>query len=264
MLASFAEAGAILNRADYLEVARRNAEFVLENLRRDGLLLRTYKDGHAKLNAYLEDYAFFIDGLVTLFETTGELQWLQEARTLTATMIDEFWDDEEGAFFYTGRSHESLIVRSKDFFDNATPSGNSVAAEVLLKMALLTGDADYHRRAATIVRLTASTVQRFPSGFGRLLCALDFYLGSPKEIALVGEPASPGTQALQNEIWNRYLPNKVVAQVRPGDKRAAELVPLLRERLQKNGEPTAYVCEHYTCKTPTTDSNELASQLLTR
>ena len=142
MLAGFAEAAAILNRQDYLEVARKNAQFVLDNLRGDGLLLRTYKDGHAKLNAYLEDYAFFVNGLVTLFETSGELQWLEEALSLTTTMINEFWDDEDGGFFYTGRSHETLIVRSKDFSDNATPSGNSVAAEVLLRIGLLTDNAD--------------------------------------------------------------------------------------------------------------------------
>ena len=138
MLASFAEAGAILDRPDYIDIARRNGRFILDNLREDGLLLRTFKDEQAKLNAYLEDYAFFIDGLLTLFETTGELQWLEEASALTETMISEFWDEEEGGFFFTGRSHEQLIVRSKDFFDNATPSGNSVAAEVLLRIGFLT------------------------------------------------------------------------------------------------------------------------------
>ncbi|MGH9872391.1 MAG: thioredoxin domain-containing protein [Pyrinomonadaceae bacterium] len=263
MLASFAEAAAILNRPDYLDVARKNARFILENLRRDGLLLRTYKGGQAKLNAYLEDYAFFIDGLVTLFETGGELQWLEEARNITATMIDEFWDDEEGAFFFTGRSHEDLIVRSKDFFDNATPSGNSVAAKNLLRLGLLTDDADYQRRAATILRLTASTVQRYPSGFGRLLCALDFHLGAPKEIVLIGEPGSPETRTFQEEIWRRYLPNKVVAQASPGDAKAEETVPLLRDRPQIDGKTTVYLCEHFTCKAPTTNPRELASQLLT-
>jgi uncharacterized protein YyaL (SSP411 family) len=262
MLAGFAEAAAILNRPDYLEVAKNNAQFVLDNLRRDGLLLRTYKDGHAKLNGYLEDYAFFIDGLVTLFETSGELQWLEEARTLTATMIDEFWDDEDGGFFYTGRSHEDLIVRSKDFFDNATPSGNSVAAEVLLRIGLLTDNSDYQRRAATILRLMSSAVQRYPSGFGRLLCALDFHLGTPKEIVLIGESGQPETQALQDEIWRPYLPNKVVAQASPGDTKAAEVIPLLRQRPQIGGKATVYVCEHFTCKNPTTDPKELASQLL--
>ena len=263
MLAAFAEAAAILNRSDYLEVAKNNAQFVLDNLRRDGLLLRTYKDGTAKLNAYLEDYAFFIGGLVTLFETSGELPWLEEARSLTATMIDEFWDDEEGGFFYTGRSHEDLIVRSKDFFDNATPSGNSVAAEVLLRIGLLTDDADHQRRATTVLRLMAATVQRYPSGFGRLLCALDFFLATPKEIVLIGEPGRSDTQALQDEIWKAYLPNKVVAQSSPGDSKASEFIPLLRERPQIEGKATVYLCEHFTCKTPTTDPKELASQLLT-
>jgi uncharacterized protein YyaL (SSP411 family) len=262
MLAGFAEAAAILNRQDYLEVARKNAQFVLDNLRGDGLLLRTYKDGHAKLNAYLEDYAFFVNGLVTLFETSGELHWLEEALSLTTTMINEFWDDEDGGFFYTGRSHETLIVRSKDFFDNATPSGNSVAAEVLLRIGLLTDNADYQRRASSILRLMASTVQRYPSGFGRLLCALDFYVGAPKEIALIGDWDKPETQSLLDEIWSRYLPNKVVATGSPTNTRAGDVVPLLRERPQIDGKATVYLCEHFVCKNPTTDPNELASQLL--
>ena len=261
MLAGFAEAAAILKRPDYLEVAKKNAQFLLENLRGDRLLLRTYKDGHAKLNAYLEDYAFFISGLVTLFETSGELQWLEEAVSLTTIMIEEFWDDEDGGFFYTGRSHEDLIVRSKDFFDNATPSGNSVAAEVLLRIGLLTDKVDYQRRAGTILRLMASSVQRYPSGFGRLLCTLDFYVGAPKEIALVGDLDQPETQSLLDEIWSRYLPNKVVAPASSSNTRAGELIPLVRERPQIDGKATAYLCEHFVCKTPTTDPKELASQL---
>src|SRR6185436_1690985 len=191
MLASFAEAGAILERQDYSAIARKNARFVLDNLRRDGLLLRSYKDGESKLNAYLEDYSFFIDGLLTLFETTGELDWFAEARSLCEVMIAEFWDDENGGFFFTGASHEQLIVRAKDFFDNATPSGNSVAAEVLLRLGTLTNNQDYQRRATAIFRLTSTGMSRYPSGFGRLLCALDFYLDKPKEIALVGAADAP-------------------------------------------------------------------------
>ena len=261
MLASFAEAAAILNRPDYLEAAKKNARFVLDNLRRDGLLLRTYKDGHAKLNAYLEDYAFFIDGLVCLYEATGEIQWLEEASELTVTMLDEFWDDDEGGFFYTGRSHETLIVRSKDFFDNATPAGNSVAAEVLLRLGLLTDNSDYQRRAATIFRMTAASLQRYPAGFGRLLCALDFYLGTPLEVAIIGGPDEPETRSLLAETWAPYLPNKVVAQSNPNDEKSAALVPLLRDRPQLDGKPTAFVCEHFSCKKPTNSPSELASQL---
>jgi len=264
MLASFAEAGIILNRPDYTEVARRNARFVLDNLRKDGLLLRTYKDGQAKLNAYLEDYAFYIDGLLTLFETTGELEWFKEALSLTATMIDEFWDEQEGAFFYTGRSHENLIVRSKDFFDNATPSGNSVAADVLLRLGMLTDSSDYQRRAATILRLTAAALRRYGAGFGRMLCALDFYLGKPKEIAIVGTPGSKDTESLLKTTWASYLPNKVVALAAAGNTAATDAISLLRDRPQIEGRATAYVCEQFACKEPVTTPTKLGSQLLSR
>ena len=262
MLASFSEAGAILDRPDYSDVAKKNARFVLNNLRRDGLLLRSYKDGQAKLNAYLEDYSFYIDGLLTLFETTGELEWHIEARNLCDVMIEEFWDDEGGGFFFTGDSHEQLIVRAKDFFDNATPSGNSVAADVLLRLGLLTTNQDYQRRATAILRLAANGMLRYPSGFGRLLCALDFYLDTPKEIALIGAVDSPQTVSLAREIWSRYLPNKVVAQSSPKDTNAFEAVPLLQDRSELDGRPTVFVCEHFACKKPVTTPVELAAQLV--
>jgi uncharacterized protein len=261
MLASFAEAGAIFERQDYTEAARRNARFVLENLRRDGLLLRTYKDGQAKLNGYLDDYSFFADGLVMLYETTGELEWLEEAHKIAERMIDEFWDEEQGGFYYTGKSHEELIVRSKDYFDNATPSGNSVAADVLLRLGILLGREDYPRKATSIFRLLRDTVERYPSAFGRLLCALDFYLSSPKEIALIKGGDTGETERLLREVWKRYLPNKVVALSTENDARSAELVPLLRERPTLGGRATAYVCEHYSCQRPVTSSEELAAQL---
>ncbi len=262
MLASFAEAAAILDRSDYLAVAEKNAGFVLDKLRRDGLLLRTYKDGEAKLNAYLEDYAFFADGLIALYQASGELRWLQAAVEVTNTMIDEFWDAEEGGFFYTGKSHEELIVRSKDYFDNATPSGNSVAAEVLLGLAMLAGDETYQRKAVTLLRIISGYLQRFASAFGRALGALDFYLSTPKEIAIVGERNTADTIALSREVWRRYLPNKVIAYGVGDDSAAAELIPLLRERTMVEGKATAYVCENYTCQQPVTTVEALAAQLV--
>jgi len=262
MLAGFAEAAAVLKRPDYEEIARRNARFVLDHLRQDGLLLRTYKEGQAKLNAYLEDYAFYIDGLLTLYETTGELEWFEEASALTETMIDEFWDNEEGGFFFTGKSHETLIVRAKDFFDNATPSGNSVAAEVLLRIGLLTNNTDYRRRAATLLRLTSTAARRYPTGFGRMLCAFDFELAEPREIAVIGDREAADTKALMNEIWKLYLPNRVVAQAAPADSEAVGRIPLLGNRLQINGVATAYVCTNFTCLEPVTDPESLTAQLM--
>lgn len=261
MLASFAEAAAVLERDDYRNAAEKNAEFVLENLRRDHLLLRTYKDGQSKLNGYLEDYAFLIDGLLTLYQATGKLRWLEEAMSLADRLIEEFWDEADGGFFYTGKSHEALIVRSKDYFDNATPSGNSIATEVLLQLAALTANEDYSRLAVTIFRLLRDPLGRYASAFGRLLGALDFYLSTPKEIAIIGAPEAGETRALLREVWARYLPNKIAARTTEGDTRSAQVSPLLRDRPMINGRPTAYVCEHYTCQAPTNSAAELGRQL---
>jgi uncharacterized protein YyaL (SSP411 family) len=257
MLASFAEAGVVLNRPDYTNAARRNAEFVLSNLRRDGSLLRTWKDGIAKFNAYLEDYAFLIEGLVTLFETTGESRWLNEALALTDRMIREFWDEDAGGFFFTGKSHESLIVRSKDYFDNATPSGNSVAALVLARLATLTNKESYRNLAIAVLREVGDQIRRYPSGFGYALSAADFLLSTPKEIAIVGKDAADISPLLA-ETWRRYLPNKVVAPRIAGD---TATIPLQENRPLVNDLATAYVCEHYTCKQPVTEISALREQL---
>ena len=190
MLTAFAEAANILGRDDYREVAIRNAEFILSNLMRDGRLLRTYKDGQSKLNAYLEDYAYVIEGLIALYEATFELKYFDEARELADTMIAKFWDASEGGFFFTSDDHEELITRTKDYFDNATPSGNSVAALALLKLGLLTEEQDYQRFAAMILRTMRQAMSKYPSGFGYLLSALDFYLSEPKEIAIVGKDST--------------------------------------------------------------------------
>src|SRR5215813_11235030 len=260
MLASLSEGGAILNRPDYTRAAQRNAEFVLSQLRRDGLLLRTWKDGKAKFNAYLEDYAFLIDGLVTLYETDGELRWFTEALTLTERMIDEFWDAENGGFYFTGRSHEQLIVRSKDYFDNATPSGNSVAAGVLLRLATLTSKETYRNYAVSILQSVSDTARKYPSGFGYALSAIDFLLSTPKEIAIVGKD-SAAVQDFIGEVWHTYLPNKVVAGATFGNKHAVDLMPLLHNRPLIGGRATAYVCEHSSCKEPVNDRASLGMQL---
>jgi uncharacterized protein YyaL (SSP411 family) len=255
MMASFAEAGVVLDRADYTEAARRNAQFLLANLRRDGSLLRTWKDGVAKFNAYLEDYAFLTEGLLTLYETTGEFSWLEEAMALADRMIEEFWDNENRGFFFTGKSHENLIVRSKDYFDNATPSGNSVAAMVLLRLALLSGKDNYRDLGTKVLQEVADSIRRYPSAFGYALSAADFLLSEPKEVAIVGKDAGD-IRPLLHEAWRRYLPNKVVA---PGF--GGETIPLLRERPTQNGLPTAYVCAHYVCKEPVNSVSDLAKQL---
>src|SRR5688500_3829962 len=262
MLEAFAEAAAVFDDDDYREVAERNAEFILDTLVKDGLLLHVYKDGRAKHVGFLDDYSYVVSALVTLYETTGRLRWLREAVRLADKMIEEFWDEEDGGFFYNGRSGERLIVRSKDFFDNATPSGNSVAAEALLRLSVLTGNEGYSRKAVNVLRLVRDAVERYPSAFGYALGAFDFYLSKPKEVVIVSGGDEEGAARLGREVWGRHLPNKVVALATgEDDEAAAELVPLLRDRTAVGGRATAYVCENYTCLRPVVTPEELAAQL---
>ena len=261
MLEAFAEAAAVLERDDYREVAERNAEFLLGSLSKDGLLLHVYKDGRAKHAGFLDDYSYVVSGLVTLYETTGRTRWLREAVRLTDLMVEEFWDGEGGGFFYNGASGEQLIVRNKDYFDNATPSGNSVAAEALLRLSVLTGNEDYGRKAVSVLRLVRDAVERYPSAFGYALGAVDFYLSTPKEIVIAAGGDEEGARLLVREVWRRYLPNKVVALAAGEDDGAAELVPLLRDRPAAGGRATAYVCESYACLRPVNTPAELAEQL---
>jgi uncharacterized protein YyaL (SSP411 family) len=256
MLAAFAEAAAVLDREDLLDVARRNADFVLAGLQKDGRLLRTWKDGEAKLNAYLEDYANFADGLLELYQASGETRYLKEARRLADVMVTEFWDEERGGFFFTSNDHEELLVRTKDYTDNASPSGNSAAADVFLKLAKLVGDERYERFAVTVLRLTAPQIGRYPQGFGRALSAIEFYMGKVQEIVIIGEKGGD----LKKEIFREFLPGKVVV-LSENAQADAELIPLLQDRGTIDGKPTAYVCEDFVCARPVTTVDELKDQL---
>jgi uncharacterized protein YyaL (SSP411 family) len=261
MLTAFAEAANILGRDDYREVAVRNAEFLLDELMRDGRLFRTYKDGKASLNAYLEDYAFLTEGLIALYEATFELKFFEAARGLADVMIERFWDESDSGFFFTSSDHEELITRTKDYFDNAIPSGNSSASIALLKLHLLTQEPRYMRCAADILRTMKQTMTKYPSAFGYLMCVLDFYLSEPREIAIIGSPDSHEVRLYMEEIYSRYLPNKVVAASLEGENLATETIKLLMGRKSIDGKPTAYVCRNYTCLAPATSAEELAARL---
>jgi uncharacterized protein len=259
MLTAFAEAANILGRDDYRQVAVRNADFILENLMRDGRLLRTFKNGQAKLNAYLEDYAYLIEGLLAVYEASFDIRYFESARRLADTMIAQFWDEDHSGFFYTSADHEELIARTKDYFDNATPSGNSVAALALLKLWHLTQNLTYHRSAAAILRTAREPMSRFASAFGYMLSALDFYLSQPKEIALVGNPDSHEIRLFIEQIYARYLPDKVIALAAPDDE--SRSIELTKGRPAVDNKPTAYVCREYTCLAPATTPQELAERL---
>jgi len=262
MLHAFADAARVLDRPDYLEVAIRNAGFLLGTLRADGTLLRTYKDGRARIGAFLEDHAFLADALVTLYETTFDPRWLREARELAEAMLERFWDDAEGIFHDTAIDAETLVVRPRDVYDNATPSGNSAATLALLRLAELTGTERFREVAERVLASFAEPMARYPGAFGHLLSALDLFLAVPQEVAIVGRPGEPDTDALLRVVRRSYLPNTVVALRRPDEgEEAAELIPLLARRAAIDGAATAYVCERFACQRPVTTPEELAWQL---
>ena len=262
MLRSFAEAGAALGRRDYLDAARRNAGFLLDNMRdADGRVLRTWRNGQAKLLGYLEDYSCLADGLVSLHEATLEPRWLQEAVAVADGMIALFWDDQAGGFYDTGSDHETLVVRPRDVFDNAQPCGGSVATDVLLRLAVVTGNDDYSAKGATPLRALQQLLGRAPAATGHWLGALDFYVALPKEIVIVGPAENPETAAMLAAVGARYLPNRVVVGMNDTATPPVPDSPLLEQRGMQDGRPTAYVCEHYVCQLPVTEAAALAGQL---
>ena len=257
MLVSFVRAACVLQRKDYLDVALKNAQFLLKHLSSGNKLLRTYKDGKSKLNGYLEDYSNFVEGLIALYETTGEKSWLDQALAFNEVLLEQFWDEAGKGFFLTGKDHEELIARVKDFYDNATPAGSSVAVFNLLKLAILVGDQSYRTEAEANLELMSAALTRYPSGFGYLLEAGDFYLGPVHEIAVVGRPQDLETHRLLEKIYQQYLPNKVVSLLNPDDQGPGAKLPLLRGKTLVRGQPAVYICQNYACKTPVTSEVEL-------
>ena len=258
-LRALSEAAFVLDRPDYREAAERNADFLLRELRPDGRLLRTWKDGRAHLTGYLEDYALLINGLLSLHAATFSRRWLVEAKHLVDEMIGLFWDATAEAFYDVGTDHEELIVRPRDTFDNAVPSGGSAAAEALQRMAALTGDEEYAAKAGRLLRGVAPLASRHPMGFGNWLRAIDLHLAPPTEVVVVGDPSSEATRALLAPLRERFMPTAAFLGVAPDDPYWFS-TPLIEGRTE-SGVPTAYVCHGYSCDLPTSDPNVLAGQL---
>ena len=264
MLRAFAEAGAALKRPDYLAAASANATFIHDRMFADGRLLRTYRDGQAKLQGYLEDYAFVADGYLALYEATFQREWLDRSVQLADTMIELFWDKDVGGFYDTGAEHETLVTRPRDVFDNAQPCGGSVASEVLLRLAIITGNEAYNLKGSRPLRSLSRLMTQAPGGAAYWLGVLDFYVSLPKEIAVIGGAEDEGTTALLDTVFGSYLPNKVLVGLDPEQEPPSSAtgdIPLLENRGMIEGKPTAYVCQNYACQLPVTDPESLASQL---
>jgi hypothetical protein len=260
MISAFARAYALLKEDRYLTAAENAARFCLNNLCKERKLLRSFKDGQAKLNGYLEDYSFFVVGLLDLYEASFELDWLKEAGKLTQTMIEQFYDEPHGGFFFTRRDHEALLTRNKSAYDGATPSGNSGAVFALLRLSELTQERQWHQIAETTLRVFYKLIEQAPNGSSHMLCALDFYLGPVKQIALIGNKENERTEKLLSAILQRWLPNKVLA-LKESERHSSEieaLIPWLKDKKFMDTLPTAYVCENYSCQTPVTEPEALS------
>jgi uncharacterized protein len=254
-IATLAEAGAVLGHEDYLAAARECAELLLTRMRdANGRLLRTFKDGDARLNAYLEDHAYLLEALLTLYESSLEPRWFEAARELAETTIERFGDPERGGFFSTSDDHEELIARRKEIGDHPIPSGNSAAALGLLRLAALTGERRYEEHAEAVLSLFAEPAVRHPEAFAHLLGALDFRLSSTREVALVGDDLGE----LAGVVRSEFRPHLVLG----GGPEGSEEPPLLLGRTTVEGRPAAYVCESFACRLPVTEPEQLREQLI--
>src|SRR5215208_4767877 len=258
MVGALAEAGAALPCREYIDAAVECAEFIWRDLRDErGRLLRTYKDGRAHLDAYLEDYAYLVEALLTLYEATFDVRWFDAARETADRMIELFADTERGGFFTTARDHEELVARRKDVDDHPIPSGNSAAAFGLLRLAAITGEHEYERYAVAVFRLLHRAATGHPQALAHLLAAMDFHFAAVKEVALVGPASGDGLGQLASVVRSTFRPHVVVAGGPEGSNRPE----LMRERTAVDGRPAAYVCENFACRRPVTDPQELSANL---
>ncbi len=263
MMSAYARGALVLGEEDYAKRAERAADFVLTHMRKGGRLLRSYKNGQARHNAYLDDYAFVIAGLLDLYEATSNTRWLKEAIALD-TILEKFYeDDKSGGYFMVSDDHEKLLAREKPAIDGAEPSGNSIAAMNLLRLLEFTTDDRYRVRAERTFRAFGKSLSKSPAALAEMLLALDFYLDSPLEIVIVTPTSRQEAEPLLAELRAAFVPNRVLAVVVEGDdlKSQAKLIPLVEGKITQGKKPMAYVCEAGVCELPTSDPRVFARQI---
>ena len=264
MIAALAKGYQAFGDQSYAHAAKKAADFVLENLRTgDGRILRRYRLGEAAYPGYLDDYAFLVWGLIELYEATFEVYFLEEAIALNEAMTDIFWDGQGGGLFFTGKGNEALITRSKEIYDGALPSGNSVAALNFMRLSRMTGDIGLEQKAEQLTRVFSNEVAAHPMAYTQLLLAFDFMVGPSKEIVIAGDRSLETAQAMVNAVHRKFLPNKVLLFRPKGQegKRLASLSSFVEPMVPIDHKATAYVCERYACKTPITDAGQLEATL---
>lgn len=261
MLASLAEAALILHRTDYLQAAIACGAFLLESLVSEGRLAHTFKDGLTGIDAYLDDYALVVDGLVSLHQATFEGSWLSSAVNLTYAMIEQFRDESTGVFYDTAHHQQSLFKRPRNIYDGAMPSGLSSAAVVLFKISALTADEQLTEIALQSLYTVSHYLSNYPLSFGNWLCALDMHLASSREIAIIGPRFSPEAAEFLEVISHHWNPNRLMVALDPDDPSAFSELALLKNKTLQAGRPTLYLCQGRTCRAPLTDPEMLREQL---
>jgi hypothetical protein len=258
MVRGIAEAARAFGNDEYRRVAIESGTFLFDKMVRDGRVLRSYKGGRARIAGYLEDYASLALAALSLYELTFDRAWLARARELGESIVRLFWDDDVNAFFDTASDHEALVVRPRDLTDNAVPSGTSLAAELLARLAELYQDVDARRRTTWIIETQFQTMQRYPSAFGHALGVADMLIHGAVELAIVGEADAPDFRSLERAAAGRYVPSLVVAG---GPPSTSNDIALLADREARDGRATAYVCRSYACEAPATSVEQLVEQL---
>jgi hypothetical protein len=263
MISAFARAALDLGDDEYLLTASRAANFVLEHLQQDGRLLRNYTDGKASGDAFADDYAFFIQALIDLYEASGDIEWFGHALRLDKIMSDEYEDRDVGGFFFSSAAGEELLTREKPGYDGSTPSANSVAVLNLLRMYEFTSDDDYRQRAAKALAFFGNVLSRSPAALAEMLQALDYYHDDAKEIVIVTVDDRSDADAFLELLGRTFMPNQVLTVVAQGDEldRHQSFIPLLEGKRAIQGLTTAYVCEQGICDLPTSDPATFARQI---
>lgn len=266
MISAFAQGYHVLGDERYLAAATEAANFILTDMVADTRLLRSHRHGKSAIPAFLDDYAFFVNALIDLYEATFDLTWIEAADEFTTAMIEQFWNDSGGAFHFTAEHHDHVLVRATPTQDGAIPSGNAMAATALLRLAVLTDNSSYREKAERVLAANVDNMQRYPRAFLSGLLAVDLYTHPPIEIAILGEADTPAMREFLHVIHEDFLPNKVVASLDPSatDRAMVETrIPLLSKKTLVSGQPAVYVCKNFTCDTPATTSEMLAEKLET-
>ena len=266
MMSAFARAHQVLGDPKYGEVAERAAQFILTKLYSENKkeLLRRYRDGEARYEAHLEDYAFLTQGLIDLYESSFNIRWLRTAMELTEQQNELFYDKENGGFFDTSGKDKSILIRTKESYDGAEPTGNSIGILNLLRLSQMTDNQDWQKMAEKSLAYFGGHMLNMPQGLAQFLVALDFSLSKPKQIIIAGEADNAHTQALLVEVHSRFIPHKIIllADGAEGQKILAAYVPFVDSLRMIDRKATAYICENYACQLPTSDPEVVARLLM--